>query len=152
MFKSYILFIITFFVSCNPVKQVLKDRNKFDQVAKEVIKSGMCANDTTFIVKSDTLVEFDTLVNIDIQVDTQKVNEFVYITNWKTRDIIKSVTIHDTVKSFIVDNARVRLLQADSARLGGEVIEWKGKAKRRQIWLFAIIAMILGALYIKSKI
>jgi hypothetical protein len=152
MFKYYILFIITFFVSCNPVKQVLKDRNKFDQVAKEVIKSGMCANDTTFIVKSDTLVEFDTLVNIDIQVDTQKVNEFVYITNWKTRDIIKSVTIHDTVKSFIVDNARVRLLQADSARLGGEVIEWKGKAKRRQIWLFAIIAMILGALYIKSKI
>jgi hypothetical protein len=91
-------------------------------------------------------------VNIDIQVDTQKVNEFVYITNWKTRDIIKSVTIHDTVKSYIVDNARVRLLQADSARLGGEVIEWKGKAKRRQIWLFAIIAMILGALYIKSKI
>jgi hypothetical protein len=46
----------------------------------------------------------------------------------------------------------VRLLQADSARLGGEVIEWKGKAKRRQIWLFAIIAMIFGALYIKSKI
>jgi hypothetical protein len=151
MFKYYILFIITFFVSCNPVKQVLKDRNKFDQVAKEVIKSGMCANDTTFIVKSDTLVEFDTLVNIDIQVDTQKVNEFVYITNWKTRDIIKSVTIHDTIKSFIVDNARVRLLQADSARLTGEVIQWKGKADSRLNWLLSLLVLIALFIYLKLR-
>ena len=131
-----LLLLFLWVTSCNPVKQVLRDQDKLEEVAKVVVKGGWCANDTTFIVKSDTLVEVDTLVNIDIQVDTQKVNEFVYITNWKTRDIIKSVTIHDTVKSFIVDNARVRLLQADSARLGGEVIEWKGKAKRRQIWLF----------------
>jgi hypothetical protein len=150
--KTKISILLLLFVGCNPVKQVLRDQDKLEEVAKVVVKGGWCANDTTFIVKSDTLVEFDTLVNIDIQVDTQKVNEFVYITNWKTRDIIKSVTIHDTVKSFIVDNARVRLLQADSARLGGEVIEWKGKAKRRQIWLFSIIAMIFGAFYIKSKI
>ena len=150
--RTKISILLLLLVGCNPVKQVLRDQDKLEKVAKVVVKGGWCANDTTFIVKSDTLVEFDTLVNIDIQVDTQKVNEFVYITNWKTRDIIKSVTIHDTVKSFIVDNARVRLLQADSARLGGEVIEWKGKAKRRQIWLFAIVAMILGALYIKSKI
>ena len=152
MFKYYILFIITSFVSCNPVKQVLKDRNKFDQVAKEVIKSGMCANDTTFIVKSDTLVEVDTLVRIDTLTDTYVLNDTVYFTKWKTRDITKSITIHDTIKSFIVDNARVRLLQADSARLTGEVGEWKAKAKQRQLWLFFIIAIIAGALYIKSKI
>ena len=98
------------------------------------------------------MVEFDTLINVKLQVDTQKVNEFVYITNWKTRDVVKSVTIHDTLKSYIVDNSRVRLLQTDSARLSNELIEWKGKAKRRQIWLFFIIAVIAGALYIKSKL
>jgi hypothetical protein len=146
------VFFIFWLLSCNPVKQVLRDQEKLEEVAKVVVAGGWCANDTTYITNSDTLIKIDTLVNIDIQVDTQKVNEFVYITNWKTRDIIKSVTIHDTVKSFIVDNARVRLLQADSARLNGEVIQWKGKAKRRQIWLFAIVAMIFGALYIKSKI
>jgi hypothetical protein len=146
------LLLLILFIACNPVKQVLRDQEKLEEVAKVVVKGGWCANDTTFITKSDTLVEFDTLINVKLEVDTQKVNEFVYITNWKTRDIIKSVTIHDTVKSFIVDNARVRLLQADSARLGGEVIEWKAKAKKRQIWLFAIVAMIIGALYIKSKI
>jgi hypothetical protein len=150
--KTKISFLLLLLVGCNPVKQVLRDQEKLEEVAKVVVKGGWCANDTTFVVKSDTLVEFDTLINVKLEVDTQKVNEFVYITNWKTRDIIKSVTIHDTIKSFIVDNARVRLLQADSARLGGEVIEWKAKAKKRQIWLFAIVAMIFGALYIKSKI
>jgi hypothetical protein len=150
--RTKISLLLLLLIGCNPVKQVLRDQDKLEEVAKVVVKGGWCANDTTFITKSDTLVMFDTLINVKLEVDTQKVNEFVYITNWKTRDIIKSVTIHDTVKSFIVDNARVRLLQADSARLGGEVIEWKAKAKKRQIWLFAIVAIIFGALYIKSKI
>jgi hypothetical protein len=151
MFKYYILFIITSFVSCNPVKQVLKDRNKFDQVAKEVIKSGMCANDTTFVVKSDTLVEVDTLVRIDTLTDTYVLNDTTYITKWKTRDIIKSITIHDTIKSFIVDNARVRLLQADSARLSSEVGEWKGKADSRLNWLISLLVIIALFIYLKLK-
>jgi hypothetical protein len=151
MFKYYILFIITSFVSCNPVKQVLKDRNKFDQVAKEVIKSGMCANDTTFITKSDTLVEVDTLVRIDTLTDTYVLNDTTYITKWKTREITKSITIHDTIKSFIVDNARVRLLQADSARLTGEVNEWKGKANSRLNWLISLLVIIALFIYLKLK-
>ena len=146
------LLLILLFLSCNPVKQVLRDTEKLAQVAEVVVRSGWCANDTTFITKSDTLVEIDTLIEVDIRIDTQKVNEFVYVTKWKIRDIVKSISIHDTIKSFIVDNARVRLLQADSARLSVEVDEWKGKAKRRQFWLFFIIAIVAGALYIKSKL
>jgi len=147
----YILLLILL-IGCNPVKQVLRDKDKLEQVARVVIASGWCANDTTFITKSDTLVEFDTLINVKLEVDTQKVNEFVYITNWKTRDIIKSVTIHDTLKSYIVDNARVRLLQTDSARLSNEVITWEGKAKKRQLWIFLLIGVIGAYFYIKSKI
>jgi len=150
--KTKISLLLLLLVSCNPVKQVLRDTEKLKQVAEVVVRSGWCANDTTFITKSDTLIEIDTLLNVDIKIDTQKVNEFVYVTKWKTNTITKTLTIHDTIKSFIVDNARVRLLQTDSARLSVEMDEWKGKAKRRQIWLFAIIAMIAGALYIKSKI
>jgi len=146
------IFLLILLIGCNPVKQVLRDQDKLEQIAKIVIAGGWCANDTTFITKSDTLVEFDTLINVKLEVDTQKVNEYVYITNWKTRDIVKSVTIHDTLKSFIVDNARVRLLQTDSARLSGEVIEWKGKAKKRQLWIFLLIGVIGAYFYIKSKI
>ena len=148
---KYILLVILF-VSCNPVKQVLRDQDKLEQVARVVVKGGWCANDTTFITKSDTLIKFDTLINVKLEVDTQKVNEFVYITNWKTRDIVKSVTIHDTLRSYIVDNARVRLLQTDSARLSNEVITWEGKAKRRQLWIFALIGLWLLIRYLRDRI
>ena len=146
------IFLLILLIGCNPVKQVLRDKDKLEQVARVVVAGGWCANDTTFITKSDTLVEFDTLINVKLEVDTQKVNEFVYITNWKTRDIIKSVTIHDTLKSYIVDNARVRLLQTDSARLSNEVIRWEGKAKKRQLWIFLLIGVIGAYFYVKSKL
>ena len=146
------IILILLFVSCNPVKQVLRDQDKLEQVARVVVKGGWCANDTTFITKSDTLVEIDTFVNVKIQIDTQKINEFVYITNWKTRDIIKSITIHDTLRSYIVDNARVRLLQTDSARLSNEVITWEGKAKRRQLWIFGLIGLFALIIYLKNRI
>lgn len=146
------LLLLLIFVSCNPVKQVLRNQEMLEEVAKVVVKGGFCANDTTFITKSDTLIEIDTLINVDIKIDTQKVNNDVYITKWKTRDIVKSITIHDTLRSIIVDNARIKLLQTDSARLSNEVIEWKGKAKRRQLWIFLLLGIIGLYFYLKSKI
>lgn len=146
------LLLLILFVACNPVKQVLRDQEKLEEVAKVVVKGGWCANDTTFITKSDTLVEIDTLIRIDTQTDTHIFNDTTYITKWKTRDITKTLTIHDTIKSFIVDNARVRLLQTDSARLAYELNEWEGKAKKRQLWIFLLIGMIGAYFYIKSKL
>ena len=145
------VFFIFWLLSCNPVKQVLRDQEKLEEVAKVVVKGGWCASDTTFIVKSDTLVEVDTLVRIDTLTDTYVLNDTTYITKWKTRDITKSITIHDTIKSFIVDNARVRLLQADSARLTGEVIQWKGKADSRLNWLISLLVIIAHFIYLKLK-
>jgi hypothetical protein len=146
------LILLMLFIGCNPVKQVLRDQEKLEEVAKVVVKWGWCANDTTFITKSDTLVEMDTIIRIDTQTDTQIFNDTTYITKWKTRDITKTLTIHDTIKSFIVDNARVRLLQADSARLTFELNEWEGKAKKRQLWIFLLIGMMGAYFYIKSKL
>lgn len=147
----YLLFILLF-ISCNPVKQVLRDQDKLEEVAKVVVAGGWCANDTTFITKSDTLIEVDTLVRLETETFTEIVNDTTYITKWKTKEIKTTIIIHDTLKSYIVDNAHIELLQTDSARLSSEVIEWKGKAKRRQLWIFGLIALIIGALYIKSKL
>ena len=147
-----LVFFVFWLLSCNPVKQVLRDQEKLEEVAKVVVKGGWCANDTTFITKSDTLVKIDSFIRIDTQTDTQIINDSVYITKWKTRDIIKSITIHDTLKSFIVDNARVRLLQADSARLSNDSITWEGKAKRRQLWIFALIGIWLLIRYLRDRI
>ena len=150
--KTKISLLLLLLIGCNPVKQVLRDQEKLEEVAKVVVKGGWCANDTTFITKSDTLVKIDSFIRIDTQTDTQIINDSVYITNWKTRDIIKSITIHDTLKSFIVDNARVRLLQADSARLSNDSITWEGKAKRRQLWIFALIGIWLLIRYLRDRI
>jgi hypothetical protein len=146
-----LLLLFLWVTSCNPVKQVLKNQEMLEEVAKVVVKGGWCANDTTFIVKSDTLVEVDTLVRIDTLTDTYVLNDTTYITKWKTREITKSITIHDTIKSFIVDNARVRLLQADSARLTIEVNEWKGKADNRLNWLISLLVIIAIFIYLKLK-
>jgi hypothetical protein len=146
--RTKISLLLLLLIGCNPVKQVLRDQEKLEEVAKVVVKGGWCANDTTFITKSDTLVEMDTIIRIDTQTDTHIFNDTTYITKWKTRDIVKTLTIHDTIKSFIVDNARVRLLQADSARLN----EWQGKAKKRQLWIFILIGMMGAYFYIKSKL
>jgi hypothetical protein len=146
-----LLLLFLWVTSCNPVKRVLKNQEMLEEVAKVVVKGGWCANDTTFITKSDTLVEVDTLVRIDTLTDTYVLNDTTYITKWKTRDITKSITIHDTIKSFIVDNARVRLLQADSARLTGEVIQWKGKADSRLNWLISLLVLIALFIYLKLR-
>lgn len=49
-------------VSCNPVKQVLKDQTKFNVVAEEVIRRGYCVNDTVVETVIDTLYKTDSLV------------------------------------------------------------------------------------------
>jgi len=149
--KIKISLLLLLLVGCNPVKQVLRDQEKLEEVAKVVVKGGWCANDTTFVVKSDTLVEVDTLVRVDTLTDTYVFNDTTYITKWKTRDIIRSITIHDTIKSFIVDNARVRLLQADSVRLSNDLTEWKGKANNRLSLLILLLIAIGVFIYLKLR-
>lgn len=146
------LFLLILFVGCNPVKQVLRNQEMLEEVAKVVVKGGWCANDTTFVVKSDTIIDVDTIVRIDTQTDTYIFNDTVYLTKWNTRDIIKTLTIHDTLKSYIVDNSRVRLLQGDSSRLAYELNVWEGKAKRRQLWIFLLLGLIGLYFYIKYKL
>ena len=149
--KTKISLLLLLLVGCNPVKQVLRDQEKLEEVAKVVVKGGWCANDTTFVVKSDTLVEVDTLVRIDTLTDTYVFNDTTYITKWKTRDIIKSITIHDTIKSFIVDNARVRLLQADSVKFTNLANDYKAKADSRLNWLIFLLVIIALFVYLKLK-
>ena len=102
----------------------------FDQVAKEVIKAGLCANDTTIITKSDTTIKVDTLTIVDEQLEVKVFNDTTYITKWKTRVVKESLTIHDTIKRYIVDNARVNILQAELTSAKVEADNWRGKANK----------------------
>jgi hypothetical protein len=145
------LFLILLLFSCNPVKQVLRDQNKLDAVAKVVVAGGYCANDTTFIVKSDTTIQVDTLVQNDTTIQIETRNDTTFLTRLKYRDIIKSITIHDTIKSVVVDNARLNLIRADLAAERIKSMEWEGKANKRAGWLIILILAIAGYVYLKLK-
>jgi hypothetical protein len=135
-------------VSCNPVKQVLNNRAKFEEVKNEVIRLGYCANDTTIISVSDTLTQYDTTIQKEIEILT--LGDTVYVTRWQTRDIVKRVTIRDTIKSVVVDNSRVQLLQADLKAIEAKANEWKAKADKRLNWL--ILGIIGIGLFVFFKI
>lgn len=145
------IILVLLFVSCNPVKQVLRNQEMLEEVAKVVVKGGWCANDTTFIVKSDTTIQVDTLIQNDTTIQVETRNDTTFLTRLKYRDIIKSITIHDTIKSVIVDNARLNLIQADLAAERIKAMEWEGKANKRAGWLIILILAIAGYIYLKLK-
>jgi hypothetical protein len=137
------------FVACNPVKQVLRDPVKLEEVAKIVIKGGWCANDTTYIVKSDTTIVVDTLVEVYTDLEIRTVNDTTYLTKTKIQTINKTLTIRDTLRSYIVDNSRIKLLEADSTRLSNLSIEYKAKASNRLNWLLSLFILLLVYIYFK---
>jgi len=138
---------IILLLSCNPVKQVLKDKAKLDKVAEVVIESGYCANDTIIQTKSDTLITYDTLyehtevINTLYKTDTLKIPF--------TKKITKTITIRDTIQKVVVDNARIKLLEAKLAVQTEKVGEYKAKAKSRLIWLILLLIAILAKILYK---
>ena len=143
------LLLIILLVSCNPVKQVLKDKAKFDEVAAEVIRQGRCANDTLVIVKSDTLVKVDSL--IEVYSDTTIINDTAYVTLWETKNFTKTFTIRDTLHSVIVDNARIKLLQTDLDKITKQSEQHKHNATSRLYWFIIALAVILFLIIIKLR-
>jgi len=145
--RKLLLIIVLF--GCNPVKQVLNDKSKLDKVAEEVIRQGYCANDTLVIVKSDTIVKVDSL--IEISSDTTIINDTAYITLFNNRNFYKTITIHDTLRSVIVDNARVNQLQADISKITKESEEHKQNATHRLYWFIIACAIILFLILYKIR-
>lgn len=146
---SYILLIVIAIIcSCNPVKQVLKDKSKLDKVAEVVVASGYCANDTMIVTKSDTTIQYDTSYVHDTLIDLRTINDTQYVKLPK-KVITRTITIRDTVKSVVVDGARVLLLEKELSKATDQVNEWKGIAKKRWWNLFWLI--LIFSIYILRK-
>ena len=140
------LLISIFLLSCNPVKQVLRDKEKLDKLAEYVIENGYCANDTIIQSKSDTLITYDTIYEKNdiirniLKTDTLRLSF--------TKTLVKTIRITDTIQKVVVDNARIRLLEAKLAIQTEKVEEYKAKAKSRLNWLvLLLIAICVRLLY-----
>lgn len=151
IWSALLLIGLLWILSCNPVKQVLSDKQKFDKVAKEVIRQGYCANDTIIVSKSDTLIEFDTLTILEDKPFLEIINDTVYVTKWKTNTITKTLTIHDTIRATVVDNARVKLFQEELLKANEERLNWKEKAHDYLGWFLILLLSIGAYFFIKYK-
>jgi len=143
-----ILILSLFLFACNPVKQVLKDKQKLDKVAEYVISEGYCANDTIIQTKSDTLITYDTFY----QRGQDIIRDFYHTDTLKvpfTKTLVKTIRIRDTIQQVVVDNARIKQLEAKLAVQTEKTEEYKGKAKSRLNWLILLIIVI--SLYIIRK-
>lgn len=146
-----IIVMLLWITSCNPVKKVLSDRQKFEQVAKEVIRQGMCANDTVIVSKSDTLIEVDTLTILEDKPYLEVINDTVYVNKFKTKTITKTLTIRDTIRATVVDGARVKILQEDLLKANEERLVWKERSGKFLGWLLLLICGIGAYLFLKYR-
>jgi len=140
------LLVSIFLLACNPVKQVLRDKEKLDKVAEYVISSGYCVNDTIIQSKSDTLITYDTIYEKNdiirniLRTDTLRLSF--------TKTLVKTIKITDTIQKVVIDNARINQLEAKLALQTEKTEEYKAKANSRLKWLvLLLIAICVRILY-----
>ena len=146
----YVLILLVF-VSCNPVKLVLKDPVKFEAVADEMIKRGYCLNDTIYQHSSDTLELHDTTTMV--LVDTTVINDTTYLWETKFQTITKVRTIRDSIKAVVIDSAQVQVLrkQLAAANVLKEAAVKDMKGLRKILQIGAAAAAVFFLLLFKLK-
>lgn len=167
------IFLVAFAIlySCNPVKRVLKDPVKLNEVASEVIRRGYCANDTTIITlvtdtvfikdeeNQDTILfdqgicNFDTVLKSGTRVKFE--NGMLLI---KEKKQIKTRVITKQVDNFIRDTKLEDLLKQDIAIYKDSISDFKAiiitnrehisylddKADRLRWYLIVACTIIVG--------
>jgi hypothetical protein len=141
------LLLILLLLGCNPVKQVLKDKEKLDKVAEVVISSGYCVNDTIIKTQSDTTITYDTIIEKREILKTLLKTDTLTIP--LTKKIVKTITIRDTIEKVVTDYSRIRQLEAKLAVQIEKTQEYQHKAKSRLNWLIWLLIAI--SLYLIRK-
>jgi hypothetical protein len=142
---------------CNPIKRVLSNQAKRDQMAAEIIKLGYCINDTTIVEIHDTTMTTDTIDVPVIITDTLIQNDTLIIWETKFKDIIKTRVITRQVNQVVVDSAKVQVLTRELAQTKAALAD---SNVRRKQWrtqfgaafsalIFAMISIVILIKYRK---
>lgn len=136
-----LLFLLILFASCNPVKRVLRDPIKFEQVAQEVVRKGYCVNDTvTTEIVRDSIIRKDSLIKEFIPVPCKDFDT----TFGKTRISVRSGVLkyeHTCEKEQVIRERKVTnsvrdkkledILKGDIAKRDGVVSELRNTVKTK---------------------
>jgi hypothetical protein len=160
------LIIILLLVSCNPVKQVLKDQVKLDEVAQEVIRRGYCVNDTTIITATkDSVIYRDSIVekveripckDFDTTIGRARISVNSGVLKYSAKDsvVYRTKTVTNTVRDreyeriLLYDIRMIKdtlsMERADAAIIKSEFKAYKIDARidRVKLWLI-IIALVI---------
>ena len=140
--RSLIL-ILLLFVSCNPVKQVLNNVQHKETITTILKSQGICKPDTLTFYKTDTIVKVDTVGIIEIFTDTVRINDTIKINITKYRDIIRTLSIKDTIKSIVIDADAVKSLSQINTKLVTENELLKVQKRNYQYISLALFGFIL---------
>lgn len=114
-----LLLFLILLIACNPVRQVLKDREKFEKVKEAVIRSGACVNEVVTIeTTKDSIIYKDSIVESKVNVpcpDFEKAmpdgtlikvssGVLTYRHNCKEKEVIRTVTKTNNIRDRALEN------------------------------------------------
>jgi len=147
-----LIVILLLFVSCNPVKQVLKNVHHKETITNILKSQGICKPDTLTFYKTDTIVKVDTVGVIEIFTDTVRINDTIKISITKYKDIIRTLSIKDTIKSVVIDADAVKSLSQINTKLVTENELLKVQKRNYQYISLALFGFILLFIALMIKI
>jgi hypothetical protein len=144
MLKHIVVILLTISaIGCDPVRRVLDDPAHRTRVADELLRDGLCRYDTLVVVKTDTIIRTDTIGEIVIFTDTTIERDTVRITATKWREIVRTVTIRDTLRMTVVDASGRDANMKHVAELEGRLKEVGDSSRRyRMATGFLLIALV----------
>lgn len=129
------------YLSCNPVKRALKQKEQIDAaIAAWVLDNPMPLD--TLIVPGDTVITYDTVQTFTWTYDTIVIMDTVRVIKTKFRDVIKEIRIMDTVKLTFQDMKLVNTLQRDNDVMKGQMQEMRRESKTKIWWLSGLAAAL----------
>jgi hypothetical protein len=175
--KTVLLLSVLILQACNPVKQVLKDKSKFDIVAEEVIRRGYCVTDTVVETKIDTLYQDDSSVvntlsvykEIDtiftdgstLRIDSSGNLSFGCPVKIQYKTVTKTETVRDRsleniLKKDIAELDSIKTKLEFSVRERDLVIketykELQNSERKFKLFVFALLAIVVLRSYFKLR-
>ena len=164
------LFILLFLLmcSCNPVKIVLNNNEKFEKVAKEVVKRGYCINDTVIVdvVKIDTIIQ-NNYITDTISITTKDTvlpsgtnisvkNDKVYVKCPPTKNIVQTVTKNNYIRDVKLESILKTEITEKTDSIKNLKIDIKDKKvtitkERARFYILLTIIGICVVLYVINK-
>jgi len=142
-----LIILLLIISSCSPVKRVMDSVSKKQEVTNLLLAEGICTPDTMVYRVTDTLIRWDTIGVVMLQIDTLYRNDTTFIIKNIYRDILQTITIHDTTITTVVDRSALEALRSINASLD---IQVQAANKERSKWLWWLVGMaaLIGGLLI----